>query len=285
MGSSPRLRGTHAPTCQSCFPTGDHPRACGEHPTTRSGLWGSRWIIPALAGNTAMGCVVCACWWDHPRACGEHVTTVIVEFIREGSSPRLRGTRSFLDYCCRDCGIIPALAGNTFRLTSPAFKYGDHPRACGEHLKRKRGVWWKLGSSPRLRGTLRYDADRAFAWRDHPRACGEHADTSDLLVVSRGSSPRLRGTLVDENPPDVLGGIIPALAGNTTRRRRSRTGHGDHPRACGEHAMAPLWGCARPGSSPRLRGTLLRVPLRLPAGGIIPALAGNTITRPSRSCI
>ena len=51
----------------------------------------------------------------------------------------------------------------------------------------------------------------------------------------------------------------------------------DHPRACGEHLIAPRTIWPNPGSSPRMRGTRT---MRNPPGSsrrIIPAHAGNTI--------
>ena len=50
----------------------------------------------------------------------------------------------------------------------------------------------------------------------------------------------------------------------------------DHPRVCGEHHSARSPQLGQTGSSPRVRGTLERVPRRVAAGGIIPACAGNT---------
>ena len=94
------------------------------------------------------------------------------------------------------------------------------------------------GSSPRLRGTLREREHRhAFVGiipalagntastrsparpsRDHPRACGEHRDFDIDYGHTVGSSPRLRGTHKHANQSLNKSGIIPALAGNTTRR-------------------------------------------------------------------
>ena len=99
--------------------------------------------------------------------------------------------------------------------------------------------------------------------------------------MSKGSSPRLRGTL----PPAARGlpqrGIIPALAGNTSKRSSHSLRPWDHPRACGEHPGAPNVEGRRLGSSPRLRGTHHAQGGRGHGRGIIPALAGNTGTRPA----
>ena len=50
-------------------------------------------------------------------------------------------------------------------------------------------------------------------------------------------------------------GIIPAYAGNTTRRERQGDRDGDHPRVCGEHPAVKWIRAMWRGSSPRMRGT------------------------------
>ena len=131
-GSSPRMRGTPRVRILSSmmvgiipayagntdaarprrWPTGDHPRVCGEHrpfvairliqtgssprmrgthqvSSRRVAIMG---IIPAYAGNTGV-------WWasgalrrDHPRVCGEHRLAAGGDESGQGSSPRMRGT-------------------------------------------------------------------------------------------------------------------------------------------------------------------------------------------------
>ena len=189
------MRGTHCETCPSVSETGiipahagnttglnpwtawtgDHPRACGEHwrrmvsaalrrgssprmrgtphAADRGDLHGG--IIPAHAGNTLLARWDVRWIWDHPRACGEHSVHDIGYWSLRGSSPRMRGTPS--EWCGSRLmvGIIPAHAGNTGGTSGISTVSGDHPRACGEH--HDRGFFEKriLGSSPRMRGTLR----------------------------------------------------------------------------------------------------------------------------------
>ena len=71
--------------------------------------------------------------------------------------------------------------------------------------------------------------------------------------------------------------FIPAHAGNTCDRRRSRDAHTVHPRACGEHESLAIITTHIVGSSPRMRGT--RVASLPPFGRrrFIPAHAGNTL--------
>ena len=193
-----------------------------------------------------------------------------------GSSPRLRGTQQPLRQTTTTRGIIPALAGNTSGSRPARSNTWDHPRACGEHRQASPVHVRALGSSPRLRGTLR-GRGRCFQCEgDHPRACGEHVLFVGFMGWSAGSSPRLRGTL----SPFVVQlhgeGIIPALAGNTHSCSSTRTTWWDHPRACGEHVCDIPAEAFNRGSSPRLRGTQTAVSSFCMSTWIIPALAGNT---------
>ena len=112
---------------------GDHPRVCGEHLATtgvqglqtgssprmrgtrrRSGRDCRRCrIIPAYAGNTLGRLSFLLASRDHPRVCGEHLTTAYEFTIARGSSPRMRGTRTYAAPLSDSTGIIPAYAGNT----------------------------------------------------------------------------------------------------------------------------------------------------------------------------
>ena len=59
--------------------------------------------------------------------------------------------------------IIPAYAGNTRKTDVKNLIKRDHPRVCGEHLRKACFRGGLTGSSPRMRGTLAivsyYDGD------------------------------------------------------------------------------------------------------------------------------
>ena len=195
---------------------------------------------------------------------------------RPGSSPRLRGTLGLLEWVVLIVGIIPALAGNTPVAHSWSSSTRDHPRACGEHRRPARLSADQQGSSPRLRGTQTARVGDRRELGIIPALAGNTAGDALSNAREAGSSPRLRGTHRQGNNKQAAPGIIPALAGNTplpaSRQRHAR----DHPRACGEHSKLQFVFLNAEGSSPRLRGTRLRVAAEPAPRGIIPALAGNT---------
>ena len=132
------------------------------------------------------------------------------------------------------------------------------------------------GSSPRMRGALSAIEGEHKSNQDHPRACGEHNMDMEVFPSCSGSSPRMRGAPrgLSEGLPSR--GIIPAHAGSTRCRPREDARSRDHPRACGEHSVAPWFTDTPLGSSPRMRGARRRRPASGQHEGIIPAHAGST---------
>jgi len=173
-----------------------------------------------------------------------------------GSSPRARGTQQ------RRLGqrlgerFIPARAGNTVRAFNRGTKLPVHPRARGEHLRKRRKKGFSPGSSPRARGTRRLPPLPARTRRFiparagntpatstsranppvHPRARGEHSRGRCRCSASAGSSPRARGTLGQDARGVCILRFIPARAGNTIRRSLATSfSYGSSPRARGTH--------------------------------------------------
>ena len=91
---------------------------------------------------------------DHPRACGAHVQRNHASVSAVGSSPRMRGSRWHLSGTAHVSGIIPAHAGLTYLHLTAAVAVRDHPRACGAHVKDTFICVRRMGSSPRMRGSL-----------------------------------------------------------------------------------------------------------------------------------
>ena len=109
----PRLRGEHSITSarKSSF-SGSSPLTRG---TQKSGgrLPVPLGLIPAYAGNTCAPGPRLGPRPAHPRLRGEHIISMISRFMMMGSSPLTRGTRQHAPRLCRNCGLIPAYAGNT----------------------------------------------------------------------------------------------------------------------------------------------------------------------------
>ena len=134
-----------------------------------------------------------------------------------------------------------------------------------------------VGIIPACAGNTHASVPRRPPTRDHPRVCGEHRRVHMEGLPGGGSSPRVRGTHLDQTLSLNLGGIIPACAGNTTRGESEDCTTRDHPRVCGEHKPRRRQPTARPGSSPRVRGTRALAEVAVDEQGIIPACAGNTV--------
>ena len=73
------------------------------------------------------------------------------------------------------------------------------------------------------------------------------------------------------------GGLIPARAGKTVRRRARSVRAPAHPRACGENSVSPISNAPARGSSPRVRGKPDSHGMGGVHGRLIPARAGKTV--------
>ena len=128
---------------------------------------------------------------------------------------------------------------------------------------------WRIGISSMVR--RRVLVRETFSLREPPGGM-----QVAMGMVPCRLSPRLRGTLGRRRLDHAQRRFIPASAGNTNPACGRSKGRSVHPRVCGEHIGRPSGGCAMPGSSPRLRGTLASNSLRRAVVRFIPASAGNT---------
>ena len=112
-GSSPRMRGKPAAGSPCTSRKVAHPRACGENvgvsvispvsggssprmrgkPRTNSRGQGKFGLIPAHAGKTREPGKARSQVRAHPRACGENIEVSVIDPVKTGSSPRMRGKR------------------------------------------------------------------------------------------------------------------------------------------------------------------------------------------------
>ena len=106
--------------------------------------------------------------------------------------------------------------------------------------------------------------------------CGEQLQQPFQEQKPLGSSPRVRGTAQYLNVTVKGEGIIPACAGNSLQVSQGVSYSRDHPRVCGEQEKVSDLMHQLPGSSPRVRGTVLSRTWLTKITGIIPACAGNS---------
>ena len=191
-----------------------------------------------------------------------------------GSSPLSRGIHMVKSQEEVRERIIPALAGNTAVRHASVWNPSDHPRSRGEYRDYPAWMSDTLGSSPlsrgiridqiikshrgriipALAGNTRPGGRRGGERQDHPRSRGEYRFHAHRSPMDRGSSPLSRGILLECSQCLGCGGIIPALAGNTTVARQHAVTPSDHPRSRGEYASISLLDKLQTGSSPLSRG-------------------------------
>ena len=300
VGSSPRGRGTRQPRPSgqqprrfiparagntafrsSCvMPQSVHPRAGGEHSTSREpfscqvgssprgrGTLFERGMespldrfIPARAGNTNASMQTAFSQSVHPRAGGEHAIAGSREVDGLGSSPRGRGTLNALVVPALLMRFIPARAGNT-------------------------PEWWAQlgaldGSSPRGRGTRRPRARPSTLRRFIPARAG-NTSLGIGTFIKHTVHPRAGGEHLGDGDGAVLPDrFIPARAGNTVQGILALALLPVHPRAGGEHTRTEAGLHTPIGSSPRGRGTRVVTAARALVPRFIPARAGNTQRAP-----
>ncbi len=273
-GSSPRVRGTPR-------------RLAADHPAGR--------FIPACAGNGWRARRNTSCRAVHPRVCGERACSSSAWALSGGSSPRVRGTRYGAVADIGQRRFIPACAGNAIDQAREHVRIAVHPRVCGERWRKGSSNRLNVGSSPRVRGTLRHEgrrhigdrfipacagnaarrARRSHSSAVHPRVCGERPIALAAAATSAGSSPRVRGTRTPRPAVPAPGRFIPACAGNAVRSKLALADCSVHPRVCGERAQQKVAALGVDGSSPRVRGTPVSQRADEAVRRFIPACAGN----------
>ena len=155
------------------------------------------------------------------------------------------------------------------------------------------------GSSPRVRGAVVLadgtdsvvgiipacaGSSSARLWGgdvegNHPRACGEQLRYISLVRYRLGSSPRMRRAVAGASAYLSKFGIIPAHAGSSFWLGGVPDRGRDHPRVCGEQWRRSLMNVYIGGSSPCVRGAERRPDGVILQPGIIPARAGNSLSK------
>ena len=170
-------------------------------------------IIPTRVGTSPRFCAPVFFFKDHPHACGDKSNASCNKSQFPGSSPRVWGqvaTENFIKYRVR---IIPTRVGTSQKSDFKVSPIQDHPHACGDKGTYPRGLFYCLGSSPRVWGQVQlpfssYVGLRIIPTRvgtstgimrvwykaeDHPHACGDKTAATVCLLCGKGSSPRVWG--------------------------------------------------------------------------------------------
>ena len=157
-----------------------------------------RGITPACAGKSVAVGHRAAGQEDHPRVCGEKSLSNTRGSMVEGSPPRVQGKEAHLEKLQRQLGITPACAGKRGSIRKQNGTVRDHPRVCGEKVRRLARIINCNGSPPRVRGKAKritvpsasvgitpacagksiwHPTPETPRW-DHPRVCGEKTKES-----------------------------------------------------------------------------------------------------------
>jgi hypothetical protein len=195
----------------------------------------------------------------HPRVRGERALAVGAAAVLYGSTPRARGTARRQRPHGHRRRLIPACAGNGRPPPGPQSLRTAHPRVRGERGRAGAGDPVQRGSSPRARG-MGEDVSPLFRLARlipacagngrgclaalspgpaHPRVRGERYRQAIDAGGSDGSSPRARGTDRGRRPRVHRHRLIPACAGNGSRRLPVHTSPPAHPRVRGERMRPP----------------------------------------------
>ena len=210
-------------------------------------------LIPASAGQTSPPRAAGLRAGAHPRECGADREADRGEAKAEGSSPRVRGRPARRRNSAHTRGLIPASAGQTYRVLLDLWRGWAHPRECGADtcMAQPRLIW--RGSSPRVRGRLSHqtrgshrpglipasagqtphNVHRMGQRGAHPRECGADCASRPPPGLVVGSSPRVRGRPYRWHDDHHRRGLIPASAGQTPSSGRCAQNAGAHPRECG----------------------------------------------------
>ena len=109
-------------------------------------------FIPAHAGNTDCYLHRMGAPEAHPRAYGEYPPAAAAIRRARGSSPCIRGIRSWLMYKRGGSRLIPVHTGNTEGDSARRCGFSAHPRAYGEYKYYGVAAVMPRGSSPCIRG-------------------------------------------------------------------------------------------------------------------------------------
>ena len=278
------------------------PRVRGNRPTSprRAARPGS---IPACAGEPRPGPAAAALGWVYPRVCGGTGAATMVDLLRRGLSPRVRGNHLLSGQIDYNTGSIPACAGEPHLCHQGNLEAPVYPRVCGGTIELGSAILNDVGLSPRVRGNRPTSPRRAarpgsipacageprpgpaaaaLGWV-YPRVCGGTGAATMVDLLRRGLSPRVRGNHLLSGQIDYNTGSIPACAGEPHLCHQGNLEAPVYPRVCGGTIELGSAILNDVGLSPRVRGNLEAKPEALKHQRSIPACAGEPDSRDSRN--
>ena len=262
-----------------------------------------RGLIPAHAGKTGPATRTRRRSRAHPRSRGENFRRCALTLSPMGSSPLTRGKRRFAPQLLPISRLIPAHAGKTIQRCKTMMVDRAHPRSRGENDLVEQLRSEGLGSSPLTRGKprpwrrslrsgrlipahagkTRTVVPSTAARRAHPRSRGENSIVVGMVREGMGSSPLTRGKRRAGIATSFAHGLIPAHAGKTLSGSARANPRRAHPRSRGENHRRSAPNGIKNGSSPLTRGKRQAGRHEAHADRLIPAHAGKTGSRRSRT--
>ena len=258
----PRSRGENGPDAHfTAFGSGSSPLTRGKRREVGHGD-AARGLIPAHAGKTGSARVTSFPIQAHPRSRGENEYVTWLRAAQAGSSPLTRGKPVELIGGGDERGLIPAHAGKTLGMRTPASSRWAHPRSRGENTVSVLSVCRGAGSSPLTRGKpFRRYCHCCLLW-----LIPAHAGKTSHLRELRGcrvAHPRSRGeNLMYQVTPATMRGSSPLTRGKRPVSGSSSTCAVAHPRSRGENHSPFSAPASAAGSSPLTRGKRQRCPTR-----------------------
>ncbi len=172
-------------------------------------------------------------------------------------------------------GVYPRVGGGTALSSYPAYPpWGLSPRGRG-NLKNDKLSQANQGSIPAWAGEPKGWRCAGPSGRVYPRVGGGTCPQATHSKRCPGLSPRGRGNLYEQLDWLETQGSIPAWAGEPPQAGSPHPMAGVYPRVGGGTTAGYALLVGFGGLSPRGRGNLVAVVEQIPAGGSIPAWAGE----------
>ena len=160
---------------------------------------------------------------------------------------------------------------------------GSSPLTRGKLSVALRGGF-AVGLIPAHAGKTLHDGIILHQGEAHPRSRGENTLTRGSRGQATGSSPLTRGKREAEAGERVLGGLIPAHAGKTSRWWTFSPSTGAHPRSRGENRDRGSAGPRAAGLIPAHAGKTSMVRMRAPATWAHPRSRGENAATVRTPC-